>query len=398
MRFLWSLVTLCVAALIPTSAANAMPVDPGPLDPNPNAAARVISLGPGGTLTGGGGYQAPVGYPVDQYPEPGYDPDALGFTSGQSAANPFAAVINVQPFTPLAAPVLQTYCLDIVNSTFTDVPYDPGTWDASNVSNLGYILRVLTDNFPVIPGQPSGISPVTSDPLTDDERAFIVQGAIWWFSDRVAAQPLGPYLSLVRQVVLAAIAAGPLPQPRADLRIAGPTTGVPGVVTGPYTLEGSPDGAPAQTMVTNGQLFGDAAGTTPLPNPATLAVGTQFFISTPVAGTVEITAQATVQSATGRVLLYAPADPDNPVPATAQLLIVAIAGSLLTEATLAVQFSPLPPGPSPLPVTGESNPAPIVGVGLTLIGLGVIAVVFSRRRHRAFADGKAKLGGEFDRW
>ena len=53
--------------------------------------------------------------------------------------------------------------------------YNLGTWDDSNVPNVGYVAYLLNNYYPNM-AQPAGLA-------DDNQQAAAVQAAIWYFSD-----------------------------------------------------------------------------------------------------------------------------------------------------------------------------------------------------------------------
>ena len=47
------------------------------------------------------------------------------------------------------------YCIDILTLTYGGVGYNLGTWDASNVNNVGFVAYLLNHYFPNVPTAPA---------------------------------------------------------------------------------------------------------------------------------------------------------------------------------------------------------------------------------------------------
>ena len=58
----------------------------------------------------------------------------------------FAGVIHGTP--PGGGATLNLYCIDINTDTWGGIGYALGTWDASNVRNVGYVARILNEYYP----------------------------------------------------------------------------------------------------------------------------------------------------------------------------------------------------------------------------------------------------------
>ncbi|MCC3280772.1 Cys-Gln thioester bond-forming surface protein [Arthrobacter sp. zg-Y40] len=101
----------------------------------------------------------------------------------------------------------QMYCIDIRNLTYTGLGYENGSWDESNVSNIGYVNRVLNSYYPDQPGLPEAAN--------DNVRAAAVQAAVWFFSDGYVLEDTDSIRALTAQIVTDVLAAGPLTEPPA---------------------------------------------------------------------------------------------------------------------------------------------------------------------------------------
>ncbi len=94
--------------------------------------------GPGQGVTGAYG-------PGDFDPTAGGYPDSppAGFTPLNEG---FAGIITARSETSGAT--LSMYCIDLRTSTWAGIGYENGTWDQSNVPNVGYIARILDRVLP----------------------------------------------------------------------------------------------------------------------------------------------------------------------------------------------------------------------------------------------------------
>ena len=171
----------------------------------------------------------------------------------------FAGVITAQA--QGNGDTLSMYCIDILTSTFPGIGYENGTWDASNVPNVGYVARLLNGYYPIT-GEPAAAPNVNA-------RAAAVQAAIWFFTDKYVLATADPVRDLAAGIVADVIAQGPLVQPPPPNLAIDPTTnrGPADAVLGPYTVTGDP-GQSVTVAATGASMFSDAAGTTPIPNNA----------------------------------------------------------------------------------------------------------------------------------
>ncbi|MFJ7748458.1 DUF5979 domain-containing protein [Arthrobacter sp. NPDC097144] len=262
----------------------------------------------------------PVGttWPIDAYPTStpaGYE----SYTAG------FAGVINTQEVG--GTTTAQMYCIDLRTSTRTGIGYENGTWDESNVPNIGYVNRILNTYYPST-DLPAGLDANT--------KAAAVQAAIWFFTDGYVVNPRNSLYSTVASIVNATVAAGPLEEPDApDISIT-PATAEAAVtgVAGPYTVTSEANEITVTTDEGFG-LFADAAGTVPLTNP--VASGTQVWVRSEDGGTgpAAISARAVVTVPTGSVYLYDGATPDVDA---AQKLILADTRELSSAASATANF------------------------------------------------------------
>jgi len=281
------------------------------------------------TMTGTGAGQAvtgglpPVGAPFD--PTTGYPADVP--TGYETANEGFAGVITT---VDAVGNTQQMYCIDIRTSTYTGLGYESGTWDESNVPNVGYINRILNSYYPDQPGLPA-------EAPTDNIRAAAVQAAIWFFSDGYVLEDNDTIRQYTAPIVAAVLAAGPLTEPPApnvsiDPPVAsGPTDGV----TGPFTI--TSDAATVTVEVPAGYtLYTDPAGTVPLTG-TTVTSGTQLWVRNDNQTTdpVVLTATAVVPVQTGNVYLYAG---NNPQVTTAQKLILAADAQVESNAQATAEF------------------------------------------------------------
>ncbi|MBP3044048.1 thioester domain-containing protein [Arthrobacter sp. zg-ZUI227] len=317
--FLTGLLLMAVPLAVPVQAA----VDPGP-PPNEAPASDagtdivITSLGEGRRNVPGALPPLGTTWPIDAYPTTipaGYERETVGF----------AGVINTQEVD--GTTTAQMYCIDLRTSTRVGIGYENGTWDESNVPNIGYVNRILNTYFP------STNLPAGPD---NNRKAAAVQAAIWFFTDGYVVNPTNDLYAPVAQIVNDTIEAGPLEEPDApDISITpasaeAPVTGV----AGPYTVTSEADEITLTASAGFG-LFADAAGTVPITNP--VASGTQVWVRSEGGGTGPATfsARATVTVPTGNVYLY---DGATPGLDAAQKLILADTRELSSAASATATF------------------------------------------------------------
>ena len=292
---------------------------PGNPLPGPNVDVTLTDTGFGQSVEGG---LPPVGTSFD--PTAGYPADV---PAGYEPDNPsFAGVIVTEDE---AGNGQLMYCIDIRTSTNVGLGYARGSWEESNVPNIGYVDRVLNSYYPDQPGLP-----VAPD---DNSRAAAVQAAIWFFSDGYVLSADDPVRSLVEQIVAEVLTAGPLTEPPPpEVDIAPPVAAGPvGGTSGPFTVTAG-DGAVLTVTASEGStLYTDAAGTVPVTNP--VASGTQLWVRSDnqTADPAVIRARAVVPVDTGNVYLYAGNDPSI---SSAQKLILAADAEVDSSAEATAEF------------------------------------------------------------
>ncbi|UWX98069.1 thioester domain-containing protein [Arthrobacter zhaoxinii] len=316
------LVFLLGLAMLPLGLPAQAAPDPGPIlgappASNANTDIVVTSLGAGTRVSGG---LPPVGqsWPIDAYP--------AGVPAGYQTENvSFAGIINTQDAS--GTTTAEMYCIDLRTSTRVSIGYENGSWDESNVPNIGYVNRILNTYYPST-NLPAG---------NVNNKAAAVQAAIWFFTDGFVLNRQSTLYSTVAGIVNDTIAAGPLEEPDPPaIAITPPTTGAPVTgVAGPHTVTSEAD--EIEVTIDEGySLYADADGTVPLNSP--VASGTQFWVrsDTGATGPANITARAAVTVPTGNVYLYDAATPgvDN-----AQKLILAVTRELSSNATAAAAFT-----------------------------------------------------------
>ena len=318
-------VVLMLVALLPVLLAppgHAVPGSPGP-SPRTGANTQVVmtGTGPGQGVTGG---IAPVGSSFD--PLAGYPADVpAGFDTLNEG---FAGVITARA--QGSGDTLSMYCIDIRTSTYPGIGYQNGTWDASNVPNVGYVAQLLNRYYPT-----------TDEPAaapTVNARAAAVQAAIWFFTDKYVLAAGDPIRDLTAGIVADVIAQGPLVQPPPPNLAITPGTdrGPANALVGPFTVTGDA-GQSVTVAATGAAMFADQAGATPIAGNAAVPVGQQIWLQAagPGAGTATLTATGVATVPTGNVFLY---DGNTPGVNDAQRLILAQTGQVTVTAQAAAEF------------------------------------------------------------
>jgi Domain of unknown function (DUF5979)/Thioester domain len=313
-----------IAVLVLGASAGWALFTPGPPPPGGPRGGTSSEMIMSGTGNGGGvdGFIGPPGSVSDpSVPYPSAPP--AGFTPHPEG---FAGIIHGTT-TDGTNTQLSLYCINILTLTYGGVGYNLGTWDASNVHNVGFVAYLLNHYFPNVPTAPAGLA-------NDDQRAAAVQASIWYFSDNYVLSTTDPLRPAVAAIVEDARTNGPLVQPPPpNLQIAPATaTGPIGAPLGPYTVT-SPQ-APAVVSST-AAMFADAAGTTPIANGTPVANGTPIWLEQATIGGATLSATASAVVPSGNVYLYS----GNLNGVTdAQRLILAQDTTVTTTVSAAAQF------------------------------------------------------------
>ncbi|MGO9908939.1 MAG: thioester domain-containing protein [Solirubrobacteraceae bacterium] len=261
-----------------------------------------------------------------------FDPVADGYpahnpTDGWSTKNEgFAGVIHGMP--PGGGAPLNLYCIDINTDTWGGIGYALGTWDASNVRNVGFVARILNEYYP------NTDLPALGD---ENETAAAVQAAIWFFSDRYVLNSSDPVYAATVAIVDKVIEEGPLVEPPPPSLTITPTSlSGPRKVLGPYTVRTDASGG-ATVNATGANMYANREGTTPIAPGEVVASDTKIWLrSTGTADAVlQATSQATVPS--GNVYLY---DGNTDGVNDAQRLILAQNATLRTTVQSTAEFLP----------------------------------------------------------
>ncbi|MCQ1987893.1 thioester domain-containing protein [Arthrobacter sp. zg-Y844] len=320
-RILVFLLTLALAGFPLAVPAQAQIVPEPPRNEAPADAANtdivITSLGAGRSVSGG---LPPLGqtWPIDAYP--------AGVPAGYQTENvSFAGIINTQD--AYGTTTAEMYCIDLRTATRVGIGYENGTWDESNIPNIGYVNRILNSYYPTT-DLPAG---------NVNNKAAAVQAAIWFFTDGFVLNRQSNLYSTVAAIVNDTIAAGPLEEPDPPaIAITPPVTEAPVTqVAGPHTVTSEAD-AIEVTVDEGFSLYADAAGTVPLNSP--VPSGTQVWVrsDTGATGPANLTARAAVTVPTGNVYLY---DAATPGVENAQKLILAVTRELSSNATAAAAFT-----------------------------------------------------------
>ncbi|MCR2763362.1 thioester domain-containing protein [Microbacterium sp. zg.B48] len=288
----------------------------------PNTDIEVTGLGPGARLTGG--------YPATPTPQDPMAPYPAAPPAGYTLGGGFTALINTVSVTD---PTLtaEMYCIDVRTGTLIGGGYENGTWDESNVQNLGYVAYILNNFYPAFPAEPAGLA-------SEGEQAAAVQSAIWYFTDGFILDAASPIRAATAGIIAAAQLNGPVTEPPPPaVSITPPAAAAPaGSAAGPFTVTTD---APSVTLsVPDGYtMYGDAAATAPLPNPYTTTTGAQVWVGSGTDAVDEtlLSARAVVTVQRGRVYLY---DGLAPGVDDLQKLVLAETATLEATAQAPVQF------------------------------------------------------------
>ena len=271
-------------------------------------------------------------------PDNPFDPVADGYpegnpTSGFTPKNEgFAGVIHGKPTGGGAT--LNLYCIDINTDTWGGIGYALGTWDASNVQNVGYVARILNEYYPHT-NEPAKLA--NGNTATPNQTAAAVQAAIWFFSDRYVLNTSDSLHDTVVAIVNKIRAEGPLVKPPPpSLTITPSTVSSARRVLGPFTVTtDAPDGATVNA--TGANMYANRAGTMPISPGTTVPSGQRIWLrsSGPGSAVLQATSQATVPS--GNVYLY---DGNYPGLNDAQRLILAETATLKTTVYATAEFLP----------------------------------------------------------
>lgn len=317
--------TIAVTFFSPGTSAQAR-INPIPSNALPVVAANtdilIESVGDGLTITG---LQPPtVATPDPTAPYPVSDP------AGYESISTFAGTINTRSISDDSL-TAQMYCINLRVETETGIGYESGTWEESNVPNIGYVSYILNAYHPSTT-LPAG--------LTVDQRASAVQAAIWYFTDGfVVPTARTDIRSAVAAIVADAQTNGPVTEPAPpDVTITPPTAATPvGTAAGPFVVAAEDSATVTVSVPAGSTMYSDAAATVPLANPSDVASGSSIWV-TNSAGTASetvLSARAVVTVPRGEVYLY---DGNNPSFEDAQRLILAATAELDATAQATATF------------------------------------------------------------
>ncbi|WBB66476.1 thioester domain-containing protein [Micromonospora sp. WMMD812] len=313
---------------------------------------------------------------------------------------------------------LVVFCIDFHTPVALDGKYKEGTWDESQVKNLGKVQWVLTHGYPNADSAKLLAAAGVTVPAGADEKKLLyfgTQTAVWHFSDNIT---LGDWVNgknLLGKQQYAVVKgihdylvknATDQPEPRAELTV-DPTnaTATVGDKAGPFTVTG-PAGEIA-LAVTGGTAV-DADG-----KPVTTTTnGGKFWLTATDAGKVEVSLSAKGSVSFGRVFLFAKGkdkhqklilggSTDETVTAKAGASFTAVPTTPTPTATptpsttATPSATPSTPGDSPapstspasnggaLPLTGSPT-ATAITIGVLLLAAGAVTVLMVRRRRVRF--------------
>ncbi|CEA09916.1 hypothetical protein BN1051_03296 [Arthrobacter saudimassiliensis] len=303
-------------ARINVPPANVLPVI------GPNTDLIISGTGSGQTLAG---LQPPT--PITQDPAAPYpETDPAGY----EALSTFAGTIITESVSDEGL-TGEMYCINLRVSTENGVGYENGTWEESNVPNIGYVTYILNSYYPTT-GEPAALGP--------DQRAAAVQAAIWYFTDGLVVSSTQPDIRAAAAAIVADTQAnGPLVEPPApNVTVTPPAAAAPaGSPAGPFVVTAEGAAEITVSVPAGFTLYTDPAGTAELPSGSAVPSGTSLWIrsDTAVATTTVLTARAVVPVQRGQVYLY---DGNNPAFTDAQRLILAQNAELDATAAGAVEF------------------------------------------------------------
>ncbi|MBP3978195.1 thioester domain-containing protein [Microbacterium sp. BLY] len=258
----------------------------------PDTEIQLTSLGNGLTIDG---LQPPA--PTTQDP---LAPYPTGNPAGYTRTSTFAGTINAASISDPSL-TAEMYCINLRVSTYVGVGYQGGTWEETNVPNIGYVTYILNNYHPTT-GEPSTLSV--------EQRAAAVQAAIWYFTDGfvVSTPAPGPVRAAVAAIVQDAQTNGPVVEPERPVVEITPdiTTAPADGAAGPYTVTAEGASEVTVTAPAGYTLHASAESTTPLPNPSVVAPGTQLWLRSTSGdpGSATLNARAAVTVQRGSVYLY----------------------------------------------------------------------------------------------
>ena len=346
---------LATVMLLAAGPASAVVIPPPPTGARSGSNTEMVmsGTGPGQGVSGAiaalsGGFD-PTAQDYPASPPPGFTPQDEGF----------AGIIHGT--TTDTGAQLQLYCIDIRTLTWNGLGYALGTWDASNVPNVGFVARILSQFYPRT-NEPAALTDV-------NQKAAAVQAAIWYFSDSYVLNPGGLHDS-VAAIVNQVRAQGPIDAPTPPSLTITPATqsGPAGTAVGPFTVSA------AAVVISSGNMFADADATQPIANGDPVGVGQQIWVTSAL-GTAVVLARASATVPSGNVYLY---DGNTPGVSDAQRLILAQDATLTTTVSAEATFQP--PGSLVVnktitgPAAGQQGP---IEISVTCDTTGLLLPLFT---------------------
>lgn len=317
------------------------------------------------------------------------------------------------------------FCIDFRTPVARNGEYVEGTWDESEVKNLGKVQWVLTHGYPnadpatLLSKAGGTLPPGLTGPRRDTLLYFGTQTAVWQFSDGVRLGDWQPGLGAENEyAVIKRIHdylvgnATDQPEPKAGLTVDPATaSATAGAKAGPFTVSG-PAGEIA-VKAEDGSAV-DAAG-----RPVTTTSnGGRFWLTRDGAGEVTVTVSAQDSVSFGRVFLYSGGKDEHQkliLGGSTGATVTARAGATFAAAPASPSASPSPTAPtespspsapaeSASPSTPVGSPAPSTSpasnggalpltgspiaaaatVGVLLLAAGAVTVLIVRRRRIRF--------------
>ncbi|MEH1100964.1 thioester domain-containing protein [Micromonospora sp. CPCC 205561] len=315
--------------------------------------------------------------------------------------------------------LVPAFCIDYHTNVAIDGKYKEGTWNESQVKNLGKVQWVLTHGYPNADSAKLLAAAGATVPEQADSKNLLyfgTQTAVWHFSDGIT---LGDWVKdkgllgkkqydVVKKVHDYLIAnATDQPEPKAELSVdPASAKATVGEKAGPFTVKGP---AGEITVAVSGGAAVDAEG-----KPVTTTTnGGQFWLTADGAGEVKVTVSAQDSVSFGRVFLF------TGERAAQKLILGGSTGATVTAAaeaaftTPAESPSPSAPAQSPTPSAPAESPSPTapvdspapstspagnggdlpltgspiaaaIAAGVALLAAGAVAVLMFRRRKLRF--------------
>ncbi|MFC8301062.1 Cys-Gln thioester bond-forming surface protein [Micromonospora orduensis] len=251
--------------------------------------------------------------------------------------------------------LVPAFCIDYRTAVKLDGKYEEGTWDESQVKNLGKVQWVLTHGYPNADSTAllgaAGVDTKIGKKRLETLLYFGTQTAVWHFSDGIElgawekgllARDQYEVITKVRDYLVKN--ATDQPEPRAELSVdPANATATVGAKAGPFTVKGP---AGAITVAATGGAAVDAEG-----KPVTtITNGGKFWLTAEGAGTVNVTLTAQDSVSFGRVFLFTGTK-------KAQKLILGGSTGATVTAKAAASFTVAPSSPTPTP-TVSASPTP----------------------------------------